>query len=80
MVSCQSSQSSIAHSYESVIQRERRYNRLIALRAFLEFSHIKTAVLVFVHHTEDLAYTLLRSIFIFWKLHHRTDLCESQLA
>jgi len=60
--------------YEAVVERQGRHNRLVALGAFLELGHIQAAVLILVHHPEDLAHALLGRVLVFGQLHHGTNL------
>lgn len=60
--------------HQTIVKRKRRDNRLIALGALLELGHVQAAVLVLVHHAEDLAHSLLGCVFVFGKLDHGADL------
>lgn len=57
-------------SDKTIVERKCRYNRLITFTSFFEFFHIQTAILILVHHTEDLLDPLFRGILIRWKFDH----------
>ena len=61
-------------SHKAIVERERGYNGFVALAAFLELFHVEAAILVFIHHAEDLLNSLLRCVFISRELHHGSDL------
>jgi hypothetical protein len=47
--------------------------------AYLELLHVEGAILVLVHHAEDLLDALFGCVFVFWELDHGSDLffpCE----
>ena len=44
------------------------------LVAYLELLHVEGAILVFVHHAEDLLDALFGGVFVFGELDHRADL------
>jgi hypothetical protein len=47
------------------------------LVAYLELLHVEGAVLVFVHHAEDLLDTLFGSVFVFGEFDHGADLFDN---
>jgi hypothetical protein len=67
-------------SYQSVVQRQGRHNGLVALAALLELGHVQAAVLVLVHHAEDLPDSLLRRVFVLGQFDHGADLGPQLLA
>ena len=52
------------YSNKTVVKRQGRYDGLVALATLLEFLHVEAAVLVLVHHAEDLADALLGGVFV----------------
>ena len=43
--------------------------------AYLELLHVERAILVFVHHAEDLLDALFGGVFVFGEFDHGADLC-----
>jgi hypothetical protein len=64
----------VGRSDESVVETQGTNDRLIPFAAFFELVHVKTAILILVHHLEDLLDSFLRCVFVFGELNHRTDL------
>jgi len=44
--------------------------------AYLELLHVERAILVLVHHAENLLDTLFRSVFVLGEFDHGTDLFD----
>lgn len=59
---------------QSVVKRQGTDDGFIPFAAFFEFLDVETAILILVHHPEDLPYTFLRGILVLGEFHHRSNL------
>lgn len=62
---------------QSVVKRQGTDDSFVPFAAFFELLDVEAAILILVHHPEDLPYALLRGIFVLREFHHGSNLYSS---
>lgn len=60
----------ISALYQAVVKGESTDDGLVAFAPFFEFLNVQAAILILVHHVEDLLYAFFGRIFVFGELDH----------
>merc|ERR1712130_92085 len=58
-------------SHQAVVERQCRYDCLVALASFLELGHVQRPILILIHHAKDLLHALLRRVLVLGQFYHR---------